>query len=200
MKWHQQSGRALNPREMAKVNALAGEYNRWHWGADPDKVIEINDPLVPDVVGIGQLRDVEVGPTEAGAQGTKFPEGTWLAFDKSHPRHRLYIILTPEMREEVRNHVKHVRTVPLQEIAEATGGDHADYPLPRIQAHPLGVLQAVVYWTYKKGEEGDKPWEYKHVFGHEHARGIKPVLAADVSGRLWIAGGAYRCPYPGITG
>jgi hypothetical protein len=64
----------------------------------------------------------------------------------------------------------------------------------------VGVLKSVIYHTHKAGEEGNRAFDYEHHFGREHSRGIVPILACDVSGRLWVCGGSYRCPLPGITG
>lgn len=174
---------------------LAREYRKWHWGSPAKLFIKITDPMVPNVAACGRLKVLGLKDQEL-----TLPAESWLAYEPTHPRQRLHVILPPKFRNDVRNQVKHVKTVPLQEIAEATGGDHADYPLPRIQAYPLGILDHVVYFTHKEGEEDNKAFDYIHEFGKEHSRGIKPILAADVSGRLWIAGGSYRCPYAGITG
>lgn len=192
----------VDPRS-PKVQRLVEAYRTFHWGAPPDRIIRINDPMVPDAAKLGDLYNLDIGPSMARAESIELPKTSILAYDKDHPRERLYVILPKQTREEIRNGMKGVpdsKLYWLQEIAESTGGDHADYELPELLAYPLGVLQAVVYYTYKRGEEGDKPWEYKHDFGHEHSDGIRPILAADVSGRLWICGGSYRVPAPGITG
>lgn len=183
------------PRHVPK--ALIQRYTDWHWGAPPDKVTYIPDALVPDLVGIGDLRQLEVD-----GQPVTFPDGCRVGFDPKHPRHRIYLVLSKEARETVRKRVKYApRTMALQQIARAAGGSHVKArALPNVQAAPIGVCDAIVYYTYKKGEEEDAPAEYIHHFGHEHARGVKPILAADVSGRLWLCGGSYFAPLPGITG
>jgi hypothetical protein len=191
----------INPRELSaaeqrKLAPLMKERAAWHWGEPATKVIRIDDPFVPDVTDCGPLVELV---TDRGA--ITIPEGCWLAYEPRHPRQRLHIISSAAFRERVRNDVKHARgLLPLQEIAEATGGDQADYALPNIMAAPLGVLEAVTYHTKKKGEQGGLSYDYQHEFGKEHSKGCKPYLAADVSGRLWVAGGSYRSPYPGITG
>lgn len=183
--------RPLNSSEVAELKKA---YAAWHWG-EPAKIVkQINDALVPHVIGIGKLVCFELN----GDQEIQFPPGCWLAYDKEHPHERIHVITTPVFRESVRNAMKRRRdTVTLQEIAKATRGTHARYPLPNVHGVPLGVLDAVVYFTHKTG---DPPSEYHHEFGKEHSKGIKPILAADVSGRLWVAGGSYTCPLAGITG
>lgn len=185
----------MNP---AKVARLKKVYEDWHWGSPAKKLIRVNDPLVPDVVGIGVLREFQLGPQRVALP---IPAGCWIAFDPDHPCERLHIVLSPTFREEVRNTVKHAKLLmPLQKIAELTRGDQAGEPMPNLQAAPIEVLESVTYFTHKAGEEGNRAFDYQHDFGKEHSRGIKPILAADVSGRLWVCGGSYRCPLPGITG
>lgn len=183
-----------------KIRALRNAYRAWHWGQPAGKVVHVDDELVPDVVGIGELREMEL---DSGI--LKIPGKSWLAYDPHHPGHRLHCVLNPEVREDFRRQMKQAPyTVSLQEVAESSGGDHARWKLPNVQCFPLGVVDAVIYFTHKKG---DGPSEYKHDFGKELAPGVdrrfkgtKPVAAIDVSGRLWIVGGSYRCPLPGITG
>lgn len=175
------------------IEKLKRGYTDWHWGQEPGKVIHVADSLCPDVIGIGELREIRI-PSGVIA----FPEGTWIAFDPNHPHERLHIILTPDYREQVRMQMKHARPiVPIQAIAKKAGGTHVRYPLPNVQGTPLGVLESVTYWTHK---QGDPPSLYEHEFGKEHSRGVKPILGADVSGRMWVCGGSYTCPLAGITG
>jgi hypothetical protein len=158
-------------------------------------VIRVADTLCPDVVGIGELREFRI---PAGV--ITFPEGTHLAFDPNHPHERLHIILTPAYREQVRMQMKHASPiVPIQSIARSAGGTHVRYPLPNVQGTPLGVLESVTYFTFKVGD-GTEPCLYEHTFGQEHSKGVRPMLAADVSGRMWVCGGSYTCPLAGITG
>ena len=199
----------LTPDEQRRVAKLARERSKWHWGEPATKVIRVDDPLVPDVADCGPLVELEV----PGAKIHPEPR-CWLAYEPFHPRQPLHIISSPAFREECRHAVKYTKTVPLQEIAEATGGDQADYALPNIQAAPVGILRSVTYHTVKKGETGGHPCtcgsernpkckapDYWHEFGKEHSKGCKPILAVDVSGRLWVCGGSYRAgPYAGITG
>lgn len=175
------------------IESLKRGYTEWHWGSEPGKVIHVADTLCPDVIGIGELREIHI---PAGV--IAFPEGTWLSFDKAHQHERIHVILTPAFREQVRMQMKHASPiVPIQSIARSAGGTHVRYPLPNVMGTPLGVILACVYFTTK---QGDGESLYEHKFGFESSRGVKPILAADVSGRLWFCGGSARCPLAGITG
>lgn len=175
---------------------LSQAYASWHWGAKPKKFINVRDKLVPDLVGIGKLIEI------ATDQGTfTFPEGCWLGFDPFHPHERIHIVLSRSMREHVRKIMKQApATFPLQALSKATGGTHALFRLPRLEGAPIGVVQKAAYDTLKLGEENGASNVYEHAFGHEHSRGIKPALVGDASGRLWLVGGSYTCPDPGVTG
>lgn len=178
---------------MADIDALRRGYTEWHWGMEPGKVIQVADTLCPDVIGIGELREIRI---PAGV--IAFPEGTWIAFDPRHPMERLHIILTPAYREQVRLQMKHASPITsLQNIARAAGGMQVRYPLPNVMGTPLGVMEACTYWTHK---QGDPPSLYEHEFGYETSKGVRPILSGDVSGRMWVCGGSYTCPLAGITG
>ena len=71
---------------------------------------------------------------------------------------------------------------------------HATDDYPDIKVKPIGILRNVVYATPKKGDGFSL---YIHEMGEE--TGIKPALCVDKTGRLWIIGGDYTCPVPGIT-
>lgn len=182
------------PSAMKKeVAKLQRKYTEWHWGAKPKKLIHVQDRLVPNLVGIGKLIELHVA-----GRTIKLPKGAWIGFDPKHPHERLHIVLPAAFREKLRKSMKYMNlTQPIQEIAEATKGTQAKYKLPNIHGVPVGVLDAVVYFTDK---EGDGPSLYQHEFGHEHSNGIKPILAIDVSGRCWATGGSYLCPLAGVTG
>lgn len=182
-----------------QVRELAKGYEDWHWGAKPKKLIHVRDRLVPNLVGIGQLREFHIRRLDGkGTEVLKLPKGSWIGFDPKHPHERLHVVLPAAYREKMRKGMKYVNpTQPIQEISQATGGTHVPHKLPNVHGVPLGVLNAVIYHTDK---EGDGPSDYQHEFGKEHSGGIKPILAIDVSGRMWICGGSYTCPLPGITG
>ena len=153
-------------------------YKKWHWGNDATMEIEWEDPDVPGVmVGIGNLHELHVKPL--GSEKTDelvMQDGSteWIAFDPKHPYERLYLLLSKDV--------------------QAAGGKQAKHPYPDVEVQPVGELTHVVYYTDKKG---DGLSQYIHEFGEES--GILPLLAADRTGRLWIAGGNMTSPYAGIT-
>jgi hypothetical protein len=55
-------------------------------------------------------------------------------------------------------------------------------------------MTAVVYFTQKKD---DGPSYYIHRMGEMTC--YFPLLCCDAKGRLWICGGNYTSPTPGIT-
>lgn len=84
--------------------------------------------------------------------------------------------------------------MPLSDLAKAVGGRHGGQEYGDIVAAPLGILTHLVYATEKQGDGFNN---YIHKLGEES--GIRPALAADNAGRLWIVGGNYTSPTPGIT-
>jgi hypothetical protein len=85
----------------------------------------------------------------------------------------------------------------LNQLASVAGGKHgkrADYPM--ITVKPIGVLTALVYYTSKAG---DSPPPSYYIHQMAEISGWYPILAVDNSGRLWLAGGNYTVPTPGIT-
>lgn len=185
-------------------------YTAWHWGIEPKHVIDWDDPDYPEgeLVECGRL--VELHVREPGQRrdtiirlNRKEGNGSHLAFDPNHPNHRLYIFSHPDFRARILGEYRKnpeydggskYRVMPLVEIAKRAGGRHASRDYPKVDAAPIGILTHVVYATEKKG---DGYSQYIHKLGEES--GIRPVLAADGQGRLWIAGGNYTSPTPGIT-
>jgi|7_EtaG_2_1085326.scaffolds.fasta_scaffold18259_2 hypothetical protein len=124
-----------------------------------------------------------------------------LGFDMDHPYDRLYVHLSPSSRKDAARYLwrKGEPSYSLYELAQAVGGHHAnedDYPDVRVQ--PVGVLFFVTYYTLKE-DEGDTPSPSKYIHRMGEEGGVEPLLAVSQDGRLWIAGGTYTCPYPGIT-
>lgn len=175
---------------------LSAAYASWHWGSKPKKFINVRDNLVPDLVGIGKLVEIK---TDQGS--FTFPEGCWLGFDPFHPHERIHIVLSREMREKVRKLMKKAgETQPLQKIAESAGGTQTRFKMPNLKGARIGVMENFAYDTLKLGEENGGSNVYEHVLGREHSRGVKPIIAADASGRLWLCGGSATCPDAGVTG
>lgn len=185
-------------------------YKSWHWGISPKQTIEWDDPDYPEgeLVECGRL--VELHVREPGQRrdtilrlNRKEGNGSHLVFDPNHPNQRLYILSHPDFRARVLQTYRRnpdyeggtkYRSMPLSEIAKLVGGRHATRDYPNVKASPVGILTHVVYATEKRG---DGYSQYIHKLGEES--GIRPVLAADTEGRLWIVGGNYTSPTPGIT-
>ena len=175
-------------------------YKKWHWGNDATMEIEWEDPDVPGVmVGIGNLHELHVKPL--GSEKTDelvMQDGSteWIAFDPKHPYERLYLLLSKNVQNDVKSKLidKDGEWWDLEALSKAAGGKQAKHPYPDVEVQPVGELTHVVYYTDKKG---DGLSQYIHEFGEES--GILPLLAADRTGRLWIAGGNMTSPYAGIT-
>jgi len=190
-------------------------YSEWHWGVPHKSVNEWQDEQVdgmlgPDGLVIETGRLVEIHFREPHKRKDTVvrlnrgeANGSHLAFDPDHPHRRLYIFAHPKFAE--RMHKKYLqddryetgsryKSMPLKKAAEVVGGRHATADYPKVDVTPLGILTHVVYATEKSG---DGYSFYIHKMGEES--GIKPALTIDERGRLWIAGGNYTSPTPGIT-
>ena len=123
----------------------------------------------------------------------------WVAFDFDHEEDRIYLLFDPAIRRQLARHLwdafPAMQSASLGELAAQVGGSHGnadDYP--DVQVKPLGYIFYLSYYTHK---EGDDPASiYIHRMGEE--KGIEPILAVSEDGRLWIAGGSYKCPNAGI--
>lgn len=189
-------------------------YTNWHWGLGPTQVVEW--PEEPDglvypfsgrqdspLVECGRL--VELHVFKPGSMRSKIlrlesheSNETPLVFDPKHPYRRLYILTGQKLRSRMRHFYEDkkapYRVNPLMTVAYYAKGRHATPDYHDLDVRPLGVLTHVVYATAKKG---DGPSMYIHEFGEDS--GIQPALCVDALGRLWIAGGNYTSPDPGIT-
>ena len=184
---------------------LAAAYRRFHWGAGPVEYKEVKDPIYPELVECGRLWEVHVRPFGTGGRSGK--EEEWeirdeekaeshLAYDPIHPCERLHIVLPETVKRELKQKVFNpANALDLNVLATRAPGRHSrmnDYP--HVKATPIGPATAVVYFTLK---EGDGPSAYIHKLGEESHQ--PPLLAVDGQGRLWLLGGNYTCPEPGIT-
>lgn len=185
-------------------------YRDWHWGINPQTVIEWDDPDYPpgDLVECGRLVELHIREPDKKRDTVirltkKERDGSHLVFDPNHPNQRLYILSHPDFMARMRGTYRKnpdfkggskYRAMPLAEIAKAVGGRHGRGDYGDIVAAPMGVLTHVVYATEK---QGDGFSNYIHKLGEES--GIRPALAADNGGRLWVVGGNYTSPTPGIT-
>ena len=120
-----------------------------------------------------------------------------LVFDPDHPSNRLYLKMKHSVRGSLAQRFWKENEVPcrlLTEWASVAGGRHATADYPKIMAKPVGIMTAVVYFTKKKDDGASfyihRMGEVTHHF---------PILVCDEEGRLWICGGNYTSPTPGIT-
>ena len=179
-------------------------YTTMHWGISPGREIRINDPLLPDrLVDMGELRWLYVDPPPKNEERAEqirlgFPIGGWVAIESGHPVDRIHLPLPRKTRAALKRRYWDPRTEEwgLAALADVAGGRQARYPFPEIMVAPIGVATHVIYYTEKGGETPPGPSEYIHEFGEES--GIRPYLAVDATGRLWLAGGDYTVPREGI--
>lgn len=189
-------------------------YDDWHWGNRPSKVVDWGDEdFPPMLIECGRLVRLHLRAPEGVQTNRRHPrrkrdtmiefsrsvsDNSHVAYDPDHPEERLYFLVDPKARPTLARrlfHENHAPPMPLSYLAQLAGGRHSkrqDYP--EVMVKPAGVLTALVYFTDKK-EDG--PSYYIHKMGElsQHF----PILASDAQGRLWLAGGNYTCPTPGIT-
>lgn len=187
------------------------KYEDWHWGVGSQKVVDWNDADMPKtLIECGKLIRMHIrAPGERGTHprrkrdtmielSRRASAKSFIAFDPDHPDERLYLLLDPAASPAIQHRFwdeNRIPSMPLSEVARLAGGKHGkrdDYP--SVAVKPVGILTALVYYTHKKG---DGPSYYIHKMG-ELSQNF-PILCVDAQGRLWIAGGNYTCPTPGIT-
>lgn len=200
---------SLDPRNLRRGSQA---YEDWHWGKGPERVVDWDDPdMPPMLVECGKLVRLHVRAPRSNPRrhprrerdamielSRRLSANSHIAYDPDHPHERLYLLVHPEARPVLRQRFwrnNPAQPMDLNHLAAVAGGRHsrrADYP--HVMVKPVGVLTAVVYFTHK---QGDGPSYYIHRMG-EMTHHL-PVLAADQQGRLWMAGGNYTSPTPGIT-
>jgi hypothetical protein len=202
----------LTPAEIKKGDEA---FSEWHWGIQPVRVADWNDPDYPKIlIECGRLIRIHVRtPHQAFPDRDQHPrrkrdtmiefsrkasQRCHIAFDPEHPNGRLYLLIEPGARRALARQLfeeNQLDPMPLQQAARLTSGRHStqtDYP--DVEVKPVGIMSAVVYFTHKKD---DGPSFYIHEMG-ELTRQY-PFLCADAQGRLWVAGGNYTSPTAGIT-
>lgn len=202
----------LTPDEIEKG---AKRYEDWHWGIGPAKVRDIGDEDYPEMlIECGRLIRLHLRlPTHAQKNEGRHPrrqrdsmiefsrnvsENSHVSFDPEHQHERLYLIVDPKAQGTLKRRLwddNVLSPMELGQVAVLAGGRHGkgnDYP--DLMVKPVGVITAVVYYTHKKD---DGPSYYIHKMGElsHHF----PILCCDERGRLWMAGGNYTTPNPGIT-
>lgn len=190
------------------------QYAEWHWGSKSTHVVDWSDPDFPaTLIEIGRLSELYIRGAQDGTRvkGHLFavPEATipqcHLAFDPAQAAQRLYVLASTALSRALKRAYWNpgARSYPLAAVARIAGGRHATADYPKLSVQPVGVLTHVTYLTEKIGDKGTKQLRWKdanlyiHHLGEES--GIQPILCLDASGRVWIAGGNYTCPTPGIT-
>ena len=189
----------------------ADAYTRWHWGINPKHVTEWEDksvdargrPVYPDVlVECGRLVQLKFKVPHQKEQAmtleTKQTNRSYLTFDPDHVFGRLYVMLPQDVAQEARRTYwqgNAFEAKKMNELASLVGGRHGklqDYP--EIAVKPIGLLTS---FSYAGEKEGDGYSSYVHRAGEES--GIRPLHPIDTKGRLWIVGGNYTSPTPGVT-
>ncbi len=190
-------------------NDYSKKYTDWHWGVGPAEVIDWDDPDLPEnMIECGRLVRVHfrapasVNPRRERDTMIEFSRPvarrSYVAFDPAHPSERLYLLVSPKATKQLADRFffdNSAPALPLGQMSLMVGGRHGkvdDYP--NVMVKPIGVMTGLVYHTHK---QDDGPSYYIHKMGEESAH--YPVLCCDAQGRLWIAGGNYTCPTPGIT-
>lgn len=177
----------------------------WHWGTRPLDMKRINDPRLPvHLVECGRIVQLEIETPDPSGKPKimtltvqkQDQANNHLAFDPDHPSHRLYLVLSEKTKADARRifQTNPYASTPLKFWAKLAGGRHATGGYPDILVRPLGILYTSGYSTDKLP---DGPTWYKHMMGEES--GIRPVLTVAEDGTLWLAGGDYTSPTPGIT-
>jgi hypothetical protein len=180
----------------------AREYERWHsWGGEgieSTRIIHIRDEDLPEtLIGMGELHELHIEPVDGDSYILDFTdEPGWASYDPVHENQRIYLTLPRKQRRfMVDDYVDpDGQWWHLNALARAMGGVHATDDYPDVMVQPIGTVSHIVYFTEKKG---DGHSQYIHEFGEES--GVRPFLAVDKRGRLWLASGNYTSPYEGIT-
>jgi hypothetical protein len=215
-----------NPRNPYKGLSAEEVYRKFHWGTNPTHKKRVDIPGKPknhEVSEIGLLTELHIDPlpgvkvpqvsvagmTEEAAEKPNLEtlgeiavslddyNNNHVAFDAQHPFHRIYLILSDSSKNSAKKGLWKAgkKSINLNQLAKQAGGHHGeerDYP--NIQVQPLGRLYYVTYFTLKQTDK--ESCKYIHRLGEEG--GIEPILAVSEDGNLWIAGGSYDCPIPGI--
>lgn len=195
----------------------ATRFKDWHWGIEPAQVVDWDDPDMPkSLIECGRLVQLHVRAPRA-QNNPRHPRRerdtmiefsraisntSHIAFDPNHVHERLYLLVPDRAQSTLKRRFwdeNNASPMLLNQLASVAGGHHGklrDYP--NLKVKPIGILTGVVYRTWKKGDEnpGENRSYYIHRLGE--VTGGYPILSVDEVGRLWIAGGSYEAPDPGI--
>jgi len=208
------AGRNLTPDqfERAKKEAAA-----WEWREADEfdlRLVEWDDPDYPEgaLIECGNLARIHFRAPTSSRPTSRHPrrrrdttitfsrlvaKQAQLAYDPEHPSDRLYMLIPEAARRSLKQRFWDENSAaarPLTEWALLAGGRHAKGGYPRVMAKPVGIMTAVVYFKNKKGHG---PSFYIHKMGEVSC--YFPILCCDQKGRLWLCGGNYTSPSPGIT-
>lgn len=203
------TSRRFHPDELSsKDRAAYDSYVATHWGFEPSRVIEVQDPLLPDLLAeMGQLKEISVNPL--GVQGgvsrqvvpIRFPGVQDNRLCYCPELERLYPVLTPTTMGKLSSRYTSSKApwYWLKDVAKHVGGDQCRAGRwAKVKVQVLGPYHEVIYYTAKNGDAEEKRGvDYVHLAGEEG--GIRPYLCIDDKGRLWFAGGDYTVPPEGIT-
>ena len=191
---------------MAAHERYAKEYKKWHWGDAHAVELEWkDDKLPPFLIECGRFTEAHYRPLSRSNPkrrdkilrlNKKEANKSHIVYDPNHKHQRLYILVAPEVRKQLKKEYKSLdsEAVPLADLAKMCEGKHATDDYPEVKVKPLGILTHLVYTTTKIP---DGLSHYIHEMGEES--GIQPILALSKEGELFIAGGDYTVPVPGIT-
>lgn len=196
-----------------KIRQGVQQYDDWHWGISPDRVLNWDDPDTPEMlIECGRLVGLHIRLPDGASYhrsprrerdtrvefSPKVSEQSHIAYDPNHPHQRLYLLLSSTALPVLATQFwtkNGVAPMDLNEAAVVAGGRHGEQmDYPHVQVKTVGILTALIYFTHK---QGDGPSYYIHKMGEKTH--FYPVLCADAGGRLWIAGGSYTSPTVGIT-
>lgn len=201
------------------ASKAAKEYYSRHWKIPHSEEIEWRDTELddhlkatsqkgrhPEVAEWGRLVGFQFIPEGRDGRQRKGKEvqlsradsnGSHLVYDPHHRHQRMYLLLSPSVRKQMKKKFwssSPYAEEPLSWWAKEAGGRHGKKDYPAVEARLVGTLTHLDYACEKKG---DGYSFYRHAMGEES--GIQPLLVVDAKGRLWIVGGNYTGPIPGIT-
>ena len=203
------------------MSKAAKAFEKNHWGNKPTRIIKTKTPDLdrhlrksqptslrePEIsewgrfVGFGFSDLSRVNPQGEAEEerlelSNKDMERNYLVYDPYHPHQRLYFILAPDLRREIKKEFwvkSRQHPVKLPTLARRMNGRHATGDYPPVMVKPIGEMTYLDYLTDKKS---DGISIYRHTLGEES--GIRPEVAVDAKGRLWFLGGDYYSTEAGI--
>ena len=173
-------------------------YRKSHWGIEPDKVLEVHDPDLPDYLSMmGRLVELVLSDPASGRElvlafedrdGGGTP-AAMLLFDRpKRTPERLFIVLDAEHRAAMKRKLwkageGSVDVVTLTELAHwptKKGGERGlvqhKRPYANVRVRPVGIVESVTYSTAKLDDaepkkRGAKRADEFHPDHYEHHLG-----------------------------